>query len=340
MSDPTWRHGLQLAAAVVLSYLSSTALRLPEGFWAVMSALIVMRPSPASTLEAGWDRVRATAAGAGFGLAGVWLQQYLGFESTAAMLGFVALLAAASAWRLSMRSAPIAALIVLSSSAMAGHPALQVAGLRVAEIAIGVASGIAVSLLGVRPNARARFDAACASTLRKMAGQIERDLKPSGPPAHEKEAAAGELRLALRELTVNAASIDRGARLWRRLRSRSHDAPQRSEAAHCVVFARLITRTAHDAALLGRLADSATAQRDDPAWTNLAEAASRALTSTANSIEGRGPPDLGLLRPFAARATLPAGELQALPIPPIPWIAPAACLLMQDLTSLTRRTAC
>lgn len=340
MSDSTWRQGLQLAAAVLLSYLSSTALRLPEGFWAVMSALIVMRPSTASTLGAGWDRVRATAAGAGVGLGGVWLQHYFGFDSTAAVLGTVALLAAASAWRSSMRSAPVAALIVLSSGGMADHPALQVAGLRVAEIAIGVASGLAVSLLGVQSNARVRFDAACASALRRMAEHVQQDLRPSALPAHEKEAAAAELRLALRELAVQAASADREAKLWRRLSSPWGDPAQRSETMQCVVLARLITRTAHDAALLGRLADSATTGRDDPAWISLAEAANRALTSTANSLEGRGPLELGLLRPFAAKAALPSGEPQASPIPPIPWIAPAARLLMQDLTSLARRATC
>ena len=38
------RHGLQLGVAVVLSYLASAAAGLPEGFWAVMSTLIVVRP--------------------------------------------------------------------------------------------------------------------------------------------------------------------------------------------------------------------------------------------------------------------------------------------------------
>ncbi|VTU38137.1 putative membrane protein [Variovorax sp. PBS-H4] len=340
MSDSTWRQGLQLAAAVLLSYLTSTALRLPEGFWAVMSALIVVRPSTVSTLGAGWDRMRATAAGAGVGLGGVWLQDHFGFDSTAAVLGTIALLAAASAWRSSMRNVPIAALIVLSSGAMAGHSALQVAGLRVAQIAIGVASGVVVSLLGVQWNARARFDAACASALRKMAEHVVSDLGARTPPAHEKEAAAAELRLALRELAVQAASADREARFWRRLSRCWRELPQRSETARCVGLARLTIRTAHDAALLGRLADSATMGRDDPAWTSLAQAANRALSTTANSIEGHGPPELGLLRPFAAKVTLPAGELQAPLAPPIPWIAPAARLLMQDLTSLAGRAAC
>jgi hypothetical protein len=53
-----WRPGVQLAAAVALAWAVASALRLPESFWAVMSVLIVMRPSAGSTLDAGWDRVR------------------------------------------------------------------------------------------------------------------------------------------------------------------------------------------------------------------------------------------------------------------------------------------
>eukprot|EP01036_Dinobryon_divergens_P010090 gene10090-13509_t len=59
-----WRPGVQLAGAVALAWIVSVALHLPESFWAVMSVLIVMRPSAGSTLDAGWDRVRGTAAGA------------------------------------------------------------------------------------------------------------------------------------------------------------------------------------------------------------------------------------------------------------------------------------
>jgi uncharacterized membrane protein YccC len=340
MNDAHWRQGLQLAAAVLLSYLASAALRLPESFWAVMSALIVVRPSTASTIGAGWDRVRATAAGAGTGLAGVWLQHQLGTDSTAATLGIVAFLAAASAWRPSMRSAPIAALIVLSSGGMAGHPALQVAGLRMAEIAIGVASGLAVSLAGVASGARARFDASCASVMRKMAEQVQRDLPGRLPvAAQEKEAAAGQLRLALRELAVRATIADREIDLWRRLTSLWRSAGPRSDAGHCTVTARLVARTAHDTASLGRLAESSTTGRDHPAWLTLAEAAHRALASTAASLEGGGPPELDPLRPFAAQGSSRPGEREPSPLPPIPWIAPAARLLMEDLSGLARRAA-
>ena len=59
------RYGARLASAVLLSFAASALLRLPEGFWAVMSALIVVRPDTGSTLGAGWDRVRGALGGGG-----------------------------------------------------------------------------------------------------------------------------------------------------------------------------------------------------------------------------------------------------------------------------------
>src|ERR1700709_1050978 len=118
------RHGLQLAAAVVISYLASAAFGLPEGFWAVMSTLIVVRPDTGATIGAGWDRVRGTGLGPRCGWLGVWMR-HLGIGVPEATLTIVALLAFASAGVPILRSAPITALIILSSGGIAGHSAVQ-----------------------------------------------------------------------------------------------------------------------------------------------------------------------------------------------------------------------
>ena len=57
------RDGALLVLAVALAWLVSEALRLPESFWAVMSALIVARGGRGATLDAGWQRVRGVALG-------------------------------------------------------------------------------------------------------------------------------------------------------------------------------------------------------------------------------------------------------------------------------------
>lgn len=179
IAKPDWRQGTQLAAAVVLSWLASAALHLPEGFWAVMSALIVVRPTMGSTLGAGWDRVRGTFVGAVMGLAGVWLEHH-GAGSAAAILGMVTLVAFASAVVPGMRSAPLSALIVLTSSGVAGQYAFDMALMRVLEIAIGVTAGLGVSLFGLAAQARHRFPAACAEVLRQIAVRCRSDLAGAG----------------------------------------------------------------------------------------------------------------------------------------------------------------
>jgi uncharacterized membrane protein YccC len=327
-----WRQGVQLAIAVVVAYVVSAAVGLPESLWAVMSALIVMRPTTGSTLGAGWERMRGTLAGTLFGLSGVWLH-HLGVPRAPATLAIVALLALSSAWFPAMRSAPMTALIVLSSGEISGHSALRVAFLRVMEIAIGVATGLAISLIGVGSRAHASFDAACADMLGRIAGELRRGLAPEAPAPQEKEAAAAALRLALRELSILAASADREARLLRRPGRR------KSDGGDCARTARLVARIAQDAGLFARLVDSAPLARDDEGWRELAAAAGHALESTADSLQTGTGPDLNALRRFCAQAA-PADAAQSSAAgSPIPWVAPAARLLVQDLTGLARERA-
>jgi uncharacterized membrane protein YccC len=323
-----WRQGAQLAIAVVVAYVVSATVGLPESLWAVMSALIVMRPTAGSTLGAGWERMRGTLAGTMFGLSGVWLH-HLGVPGAPATLAIVALLALSSAWFPAMRSAPIAALIVLSSGGIAGHSAF----LRVMEIAIGVATGLAISLIGLGSRAHAGFDAACAETLRRIADEVQRGLAPETPAPQHKEAAAAALRLALRELSVLAASADREARLLRR------PGRPKTDGGDCARTARLVARIAQDAGLFARLVDSAPLARDDHGWRNLAAAAGQALESTADSLQTGVGPDLNALRQFCSPGTS-ADAAPSVPVGlPIPWVAPAARLLVQDLASLARERA-
>jgi len=305
---PQARHGWQLLAAVAVSYGVSNMLGLPESLWAVMSALIVVRPTTGASLGVGWDRVWGTALGAGFALAGVWLH-HIGVATPMATLAIVGALAFGSATLPALRSAPITALIVLGGGGMAGHTALQLALLRVLEISVGVATGLAISLLGVLSRAAGRFDAACAAILRQLARNAGVSLGPEPETPVDREAASTAARAALRDLAVLADAADREDRWFRSARAGEHRHRQ---------AARLMARTSHDAGLFGRLAAPAV---DDAAHAELANAVATALASTADALEGRGEQQLGLLRQACAQA---------------PWAAPAAKLLSQDLVGLLR----
>ncbi|HSY28664.1 MAG TPA: FUSC family protein, partial [Burkholderiaceae bacterium] len=89
LTEDELRYGLQLSASVVLAYLIPWALNLPEGFWAVMSALIVMRARTGSTLGEGWGRFKGALTGTLGGLFGVWLHTQ-GMVTSVAALGVIA----------------------------------------------------------------------------------------------------------------------------------------------------------------------------------------------------------------------------------------------------------
>ena len=90
------RHGVQLALAVLAAYAVSASFGLPESLWAVMSALIVVRPNTGTTLSAGWTRLAGTLFGTLAGIAGVWLRHH-GASLPVVTLSVVAGLAFASA---------------------------------------------------------------------------------------------------------------------------------------------------------------------------------------------------------------------------------------------------
>ncbi|MBS0446162.1 MAG: FUSC family protein [Proteobacteria bacterium] len=339
-SDSAWRRfarnadlhfGLQLAFAVVAAYAASALLRLPENLWAVMSALIVVRPSAGSTMGAGWDRVRGALAGTAIGLGGVALR-HVGAPPASTAVTLVALLALGSALLPALRSAPMTALIVLGSGGIGGHSPLQVAGLRVAEIVVGVVVGLGVSLLLPSARATRRFDAACAATLRRLARELEAGFDLHAGQADAKEARAAAGREKLRQLAILAIGADRERR-WFDHRARRGDAGAGRAEPHRQL-ARLLGRIAQDAALPARLYEALPRHRADVLWPGVRSAAGSALDAAARAFQGGAEPDLGDLR------TVAAGRMASDGAPAAPEVRAALAgplqLLAHDLALLAR----
>ncbi len=317
------RYAVRLAAAVLLAFAASAVLRLPEGSWAVMSALIVVRPSTGSTLGAGWDRVRGVLVGAALGVAAVEARRF-GIEGSAATLVLVTALAFAGGLRPALRSAPISALIVVTSGAGAGPSAGHVAWLRTLEIGLGVAAALLVSLADLRAHARPRFRRALADLLRALAGELE-----APPPASE--AAEGTRRAALRRLAVLAEAADRERRLFAGWRG--DDDPEQHRRS-----ARLAARTAGDAALFRRL------RRDgaDPPGADARRTVERLRDVAAGLDEGTvAPRQAGVARrahdPARDRRAVPDADTGAAPAPtPTAIEALAGALVADDMRRLAR----
>jgi len=290
-------HGLQLAATVLLAFAVSAVLGLPEHLWAVMSALIVLRPNSGSTWEASWERTRATLVGALAGLLGVFLQHH-GSPPHATLLAIVSGLAFVSAASPALRSAPVAALIILAAGDIAGHSAPQVAMLRVAQILIGVGVAMAVALASSRYRAADRFRAGCVTLLRQMARQLQQ------PPAAQTEAqaehAAAAVRGALVRLSVLATGADHETRWFRR-------GPGPAAASHHRRAATLLARIIQDAAMLKRLIRANARALGAPATREATRLAGAALASAAVLVETHGTPAGDLVAAPASDAPVGAG---------------------------------
>jgi uncharacterized membrane protein YccC len=319
-----WRPGVQLAAAVALAWGVSVALHLPESFWSVMSVLIVMRPSAGSTLDAGSDRVRGTAVGAVCGLAGVYLQHH-GAPVLATTLGVVMLLAFAGAAVPGLRSAPVAALIILSAGGIAGHSALQVALLRMVQIGIGVGVALAVSTVMSEYHAGERFDTGCAALLHGIARRMAGTQRPA--EAEVARIHAGT-RAALGRLAVLAGSADLEARWWRRGAAAGTARTYRNRAG-------LAARIFQDAVVLDRVcrqADGAATESFRHEAAQAAAAAAAAVDGVADALASKGGPapapvDFSELERCArASQAVPSNALLAAPLN----------LLLDDLRRLRR----
>ncbi len=151
------RFAVRVMVAAFLSFMLANVLGLPQGYWVMLTAVIVMQNNLGSSLKAATDRLVGTLAGAFAGfLATLVAANGLVQEGLviALVLGPLAFLSAANA---SFRVAPITAIIVVLSRS--GHePAFWLAVERVAEIILGGFIGVAVALF-VLP-ARAQADLA------------------------------------------------------------------------------------------------------------------------------------------------------------------------------------
>jgi uncharacterized membrane protein YccC len=263
-----------MALGVLVAFAAAAATGLPERFWAVMTALIVMRSAAESTLAAGLDRAVSTALGAICGILGVWLIQ-LGGDAIAISLAIVALLAFASGMAPALRGAPIGALIVLSSASVAEHAGVGVAVLRLAQVIVGVAAAMAVAVLLAKWRSEHRLRLGCARLLRSAA----RRLADAGAAASSREprslSAGAATQSALNRLTMLADDADRMASLLRRKDSGDRWRQLVGSAG----------RVMQDASFLGRLV-AAQARRDrGGSWRQSAQLAGAALRAAADAVE-------------------------------------------------------
>lgn len=142
------RLSARMTVAALAGYALAELLHLAQGYWAVLTAVVVTQSSVGGSLKASIDRFIGTFSGAIFGaIIALLIPHRSALAPAVALVVAVAPLAVLAAVSPSFRIAPVTAIIVLlgTSSAQAGP--LGSATARVIEISLGCVVGLAVSLL-------------------------------------------------------------------------------------------------------------------------------------------------------------------------------------------------
>ncbi len=145
-SWPQLRQAIQTAVAACVAYAVAELLGMPQGFWAVVTAIMVMQANVGASLGQARDRLLGSLIGVVVGgvvavvLADVHLLKYAGLGVTVLVLAFF------SASRGPLRIACVTAAIVILGDPRFGPP-ISSAGLRMIEVMIGTVVAVLTSLL-------------------------------------------------------------------------------------------------------------------------------------------------------------------------------------------------
>jgi uncharacterized membrane protein YccC len=140
-----WYQAIRMTLAALLAYVATALVGLHHGYWAVITCLIIVQGSLGATIGAGIARLAGTAAGGVLGGLGVMLLRLkLHLPELAVLLIVIGPASLLVASKPIYRFAPFTAALVLL---LAGSGDFSFPLDRVAEIALGCAIGILVSLL-------------------------------------------------------------------------------------------------------------------------------------------------------------------------------------------------
>jgi uncharacterized membrane protein YccC len=164
-----WRLAVRLVVAGGVALGVAKGLALPQGYWSVITAIIVIQSNVGGSLKAARDRLIATFLGAAAGLAAVSVMPRTGAGGVAAFLLALMPTALAAAASPTYRIAPITAAMMLLSVSTTLTP-FELGIDRVIEIALGGAIGIAVSLVVLPARAHRDLREVLRRALTLMAG--------------------------------------------------------------------------------------------------------------------------------------------------------------------------
>ena len=294
------RLAVRITVAGALTYVLAAVFDLPQGYWAVFTAVLVTQSSVGGSVTTGIDRLIGTVGGVAYSafIATTMPHETLP-EMTLAIAAALLPLTFLAALYSSFRVAPITAIILLLAPARGITP-LTAAIDRVFEIGLGTVVGIAVSLLVFPARAHALITTAAAETLLLYARLLATLLdRATGAEALDVLARHNAIRAALTRVETLAVE----ARHERSSRLTTDPDPD--------PLARTLRRLRSDLVIIDRAVTTTLPptlkERLVPAIGAVAQAAVDFLTACAAALKARQrPPALdaveAALRTYAATA--------------------------------------
>ena len=164
------RLALRITVAGLVAFAFAHLLELRQGYWAVLTAVIVVQANVGGSLKAASDRLIGTLAGGLYGVVIVSLIPEAGTLWRGIALAMLLVpLAIAAALRPGLRVAPVTAIIVLLGSTSQTVGLLPSTTDRVIEIALGSAIAFVVSLFVLPTRAHVQLAEAAGDALDLLA---------------------------------------------------------------------------------------------------------------------------------------------------------------------------
>lgn len=236
------RQAVRVAAGAVLAFVLANLLGFAHGYWAVITAIIVMQGNVGSSVKASVDRLIGTIVGGIYGaLVAIFVPHAARWELAAALALAITPTAFLAALKPHFKVAPVTAFIVLLP--LTGtEPPLNFAFDRILEITIGSLVGVAVSLLLLPSRAHQQMSTSAAKTIDLnadlLSAIIDNLLAGAGRP--NLQGTHAMIRAALKKLE-NAAE-----EALRERRSHLTDLPDPEP------MVRTLYRVRHDLVMVGR----------------------------------------------------------------------------------------
>ena len=273
---------VRVTTAAVLAFALAKLLGFAHGYWAVITAIIVMQTSVGGSLKAALDRLLGTMAGALYGAAiALLIPHGTTMELAAAMVAAILPLALLAAVKPSFKAAPITAFIVLVPLSGAASPPLTYALERILEISVGSVVGLATALLVLPARAHhalARIAAKAADlNADLMVSLFEGLTGDAGRPGLRTQHAAVRKALSQADAAVEEAVRERKSWLT--------DSPDPEP------LVRSLYRLRHDLVMVGRATakplPAVLAPRLLPKLTGVRDAGSNLLRAMAEALGTR-----------------------------------------------------